>query len=96
MKAPGHTLTKRELTKIREILPYNWRQLLSEQTDTITVRQISNVFSQNTKNPADNVTVWGYVNTILEGAGELDLAARVQTRLSFYTLLCNGTHQTVN
>jgi hypothetical protein len=88
-----HVLTKRELTKIRQVLPFNWRALLAESVDTISVRQITNVFAQNTGNARDNVIVWGYVNKILKAAGREKLAERVRARVSFYECLYNGEQQ---
>lgn len=82
-------LTKSELDQIRDILPFNWRDLIHQKHDSIKLRQITQVFSQQTTNPADNLAVWTEINTCLTNAGKKKLSQKVEKLLSFYSSLCN-------
>jgi hypothetical protein len=83
------TLTKRDLTNIRGILPQNWRLKMAETHSTLTLRHITEVFNLRSKNPESVRLVWGTINEALNQAGAAELADRVQNHISFCTALDN-------
>lgn len=82
-------LTKRDLTEIRKTLPLNWRKKIAEKHDGLTLRQITEVFNQRTKNAGHNVQVWTAINEVLSSAKQYSLVKKVERVISFYGLLDN-------
>jgi hypothetical protein len=87
------TLTKKELTKIRGILPQNWRLKLHETYDGLALRHITEVFNLRSKNPDSVRLVWGTINEALRAADQTDLATKVEKHISICTALDNVTHK---
>jgi hypothetical protein len=82
-------LTNAELAKIRSFLPQNWRQKIHENNAGISLRQITEVFNQRTKNLDHNKIVWGAINEVLRNAGQEKLVERVDKCISFCSALYN-------
>lgn len=88
-KQLSKTLTKNDLTKIRGILPQNWRTKLAEKHATLTLRHITEVFNLRSKNPDSVRLVWGTINEALKSAEQYNMAAKVQNHISLCTALDN-------
>lgn len=82
-------LTKDDLTIIRSALPKNWRLLIHQMQDCISLRQITEVFNQRTTDPASNLVVWRSINKLLRKAKQPAVAEKVKKPLSFYADLYN-------
>lgn len=86
-------LTKSDLTKIRQNLPKDWRNKIAETRYGLTLRQITEVFNQRTKNSAANVSVWTSINEVLRSAKQYVLVEKVEKVISFYNSLDNVSHK---
>lgn len=89
-----------EIRTIRNLLPSNYRQIIAEKHTSITLRQITEVINQRTKNPVYNYLVWSTINEFLQNAERTDLAERVQILvniyLPLYNIIQNGSNAAAN
>lgn len=78
---PPPALTQTDITTIRDLLPFNFRQQLATKTE-LTPRQISEVFNLRTTNPDHNQKVWEVIKRWLRSAGRDDLAEKCKQRIA--------------
>lgn len=81
--AVNFKLTNRQLSEIRKYLPYGFFTVLAEKHDSISLRQIREVFGQRTTNADHNEIVWTAVRKKLTLFQRHDLIKAVNARLSF-------------
>jgi hypothetical protein len=78
---------KGDLTKIRKLLPYNWRQQIHQMHPAISERQITETFYLRTRNAEHAEIVFSTIYQMLQNLGKTDLAQLCQNRIQ----LCRTT-----